>query len=104
MLAECYPSRVTHGRFALVSALLLAACNACDSRNVEPDAGAVVTAPPATTTTPTSTTTTTGRTPPPRLPPKDAAIDARKLSPSFVYKDINHVLGTGQSLSVGSQG
>jgi lysophospholipase L1-like esterase len=34
----------------------------------------------------------------------DAAPDASLLAPGFVYRDINHVLGTGQSLSVGSQG
>lgn len=32
----------------------------------------------------------------------DAAVDASLLSPSFVYRDINHVLATGQSLSVGA--
>jgi hypothetical protein len=32
------------------------------------------------------------------------AADASLLSPSFVHRDINHVLATGQSLSVGSQG
>lgn len=32
----------------------------------------------------------------------DAARDASPLSPTFVYRDINHVLGTGQSLSVGA--
>lgn len=32
------------------------------------------------------------------------AADASLLAPGFVYRDINHVLGTGQSLSVGSQG
>jgi hypothetical protein len=37
--------------------------------------------------------------------PQDAAlVDASLLSPSFVYRDINHVLGTGQSLSVGTLG
>ncbi|MCA9587167.1 MAG: hypothetical protein KC657_17685 [Myxococcales bacterium] len=41
---------------------------------------------------------------------QDAALDALTdadaslLAPGFVYRDINHVLGTGQSLSVGSQG
>jgi hypothetical protein len=34
----------------------------------------------------------------------DAAADASLLAPGFVYRDINHVLGTGQSLSVGAQG
>ena len=36
----------------------------------------------------------------------DAALDAdaSPLSPSFVYRDINHVLSTGQSLSVGALG
>ncbi len=44
-------------------------------------------------------------------PPSDAAdaadsADAREggLSPTFVFFDVNHVLSTGQSLSVGSQG
>jgi hypothetical protein len=37
--------------------------------------------------------------------PADSAVaDAPLLSPSFVYRDINHVLGTGQSLSVGTLG
>ena len=30
--------------------------------------------------------------------------DGSLLSPTFVYRDINHVLGTGQSLSVGAVG
>lgn len=34
---------------------------------------------------------------------RDAA-DAALLAPGFVHRDINHVLGTGQSLSVGSRG
>ena len=38
-------------------------------------------------------------------PPADAPVaDASLLSPTFVYRDINHVLGTGQSLSVGAVG
>jgi hypothetical protein len=32
------------------------------------------------------------------------AADASLLAPGFVHRDVNHVLGTGQSLSVGSQG
>ncbi len=32
------------------------------------------------------------------------AADASLLSPTFVFRDINHILSTGQSLSVGSQG
>ena len=32
------------------------------------------------------------------------AADASLLSPTFVHRDINHVLGTGQSLSVGAVG
>lgn len=37
--------------------------------------------------------------------PQDSAVaDASLLSPTFVYRDINHVLGTGQSLSVGTLG
>ena len=34
----------------------------------------------------------------------DATPDAPLLSPTFVYRDINHVLSTGQSLSVGALG
>jgi len=34
----------------------------------------------------------------------DAATDASLLSPTFVHRDINHVLATGQSLSVGARG
>ncbi len=34
----------------------------------------------------------------------DAPAEASLLSPSFVHRDINHVLATGQSLSVGVQG
>jgi hypothetical protein len=34
----------------------------------------------------------------------DAGADASLLSPTFVYRDVNHVLGTGQSLSVGALG
>ncbi len=34
----------------------------------------------------------------------DDALDASLLSPGFVYRDINQVLGTGQSLSVGVEG
>lgn len=86
---------------------LVTACNACEGRgasssNVTPqDGGAVVTAP-----TETTNPTTTSTTPPPPPPPgpRDATLDARKVSPTYVFKDINHVLGTGQSLSVGSQG
>jgi hypothetical protein len=33
-----------------------------------------------------------------------ATVDASLLAPGFVYRDINHVLGTGQSLSVGTLG
>lgn len=34
----------------------------------------------------------------------DAPRDARLLSPTFVYRDINQIPGTGQSLSVGARG
>jgi len=37
-------------------------------------------------------------------PIDDSAADASLLSPTFVYRDVNHVLGTGQSLSVGTLG
>lgn len=41
-------------------------------------------------------------------PPVDASVDVdaaiTALSPTFVHRDINHILSTGQSLSVGSQG
>ncbi|MEA2749566.1 MAG: hypothetical protein QOI41_3709 [Myxococcales bacterium] len=33
-----------------------------------------------------------------------AMVDASLLAPGFVYRDVNHVLGTGQSLSVGTLG
>ena len=35
--------------------------------------------------------------------PNDLHLDGG-LSPSFVYRDVNHVLGTGQSLALGSSG
>lgn len=37
-------------------------------------------------------------------PTTDTGADASRLSPSYVFKDVNHVLGTGQSLSLGIKG
>jgi hypothetical protein len=91
----------------LSPALLLAsicaagACGSSDSAAPEPHAGDTDSGtgmPIADSTAPQPDAADT-------TPPQDAAtFDASLLAPGFVYRDVNHVLGTGQSLSVGTLG
>jgi hypothetical protein len=75
------------------------ACGGGDDAVPEPDAGNAETGSPLADAAPADADGGDG------APPQDAAtMDASLLAPGFVYRDINHVLGTGQSLSVGTLG
>lgn len=83
----------------LASICAAGACGSSDSAAPDPHASNIDTGVPlvdATAPEPDAADTAA---------PQDAAtVDASLLAPGFVYRDVNHVLGTGQSLSVGTLG